>query len=365
MTPIKPLRTQADYEQAMAEIDALMRADASGADADRLGVLCILAADFERGAGEIGGADPVEVLKLSMQAQGRSQADLAAVLGSRARASEVLSGRRGVSSEMAARLSRAWAIPARLLAQGAQTARRNRRTAIKAGVAGAALLLTAGVAGVTVANTNLPSVTALTNYAPGQNRALAADFAPLATIPAPVVQAFLAAEDARYFAHGPVSAKAIARASANAPGMLISGDKPQGAATITQQVVKNVLLAGEKRSVVRKLREMSLAARVEAEVPKDRILEIYLNEIYFGGGTYGLPAAARRYFGKSVSELTVADAAYLAGLPAAPDALRFDKPGNLQAAQARRDWVLSRMREEGFITDAAAQQAQATPLSPT
>jgi penicillin-binding protein 1A len=362
MTPIKPLRSQADYEQAMAEIDALMRADAKGADADRLAVLCILAADFERGAGAMGEADPVEVLKLSMQAQGRSQADLAGVLGSRARASEVLSGRRGVSSDMAARLSRAWAIPARLLSRGAEAAKKNRRTAIKAGVAGAAILLAAGAAGVTAANTNLPSVAALTNYAPGRNRALAADFTPLSAIPAPVVQAFLAAEDARYFSHGPVSAKAIARASANAPGLLIAGDKPQGAATITQQVVKNVLLAGEKRGVVRKLREMSLASRVEAQVPKDRILEIYLNEIYFDGGTYGLSAAARRYFDKNVGELTVADAAYLAALPAAPDALRFDKPGNRQAAQARRDWVLSRMRDEGFLTEAAAQQARATPL---
>src|SRR5205807_10459236 len=116
--------------------------------------------------------------------------------------------------------------------------------------------------------------------------------------------------------------------------------RPVGASTVTQQVAKNMLLTNEI-SIERKIKEVLLATRIEAALPKNRILELYLNEIYLGAGAYGVAAAAQTYFDKSLDELTLNEAAFLAGLPKAPN--RYNPARNPQAAQARRDWVIDRM----------------------
>src|SRR5205807_7874979 len=135
--------------------------------------------------------------------------------------------------------------------------------------------------------------------------------------------------------------------------------RPVGASTVTQQVAKNMLLSNEV-SIERKIKEILLATRIEAALPKDRILELYLNEIYLGTGAYGVAAAALSYFDKSLDELTLGEAAFLAGLPKAPN--RYSPARFPQAAKARRGWVLERMVEDGAITQEAAVQAEAQPL---
>ncbi len=203
---------------------------------------------------------------------------------------------------------------------------------------------------------DLPSIAPIVAYA-GDN-----DFTPLTRLPAHVTQAFLAAEDGDFYRHDGFSPRAIVRASFDSAGKIFSGRKADGGATITQQVVKNVLLRDERPSLRRKVREILLAQRVEAAMPKDRILEIYLNELYFGGEAHGLHKAAEYYFKQAPETLSVAQAAYLAALPKAPNAYRIDKPGNTTRAQARRDWVLARMQDQGFVSIATAEQARAQPL---
>ena len=122
--------------------------------------------------------------------------------------------------------------------------------------------------------------------------------------------------------------------------------RPIGASTITQQVAKNFLLTNEV-SLERKVKEAILAFRIEQAFTKDHILELYLNEIYLGVGSYGVAAAALNYFGKSLDELTIAEAAYLAGLPKAPSCYHPERQP--EAAKERRDWVIGRMLDVGFI----------------
>ena len=138
-------------------------------------------------------------------------------------------------------------------------------------------------------------------------------------------------------------------------GRFRANRRPVGASTITQQVAKNMLLSSEI-SIERKVKEILLATRIEAALPKDRILELYLNEIYLGSGAYGVAAAALTYFDKSLDELTLGEAAFLAGLPKAPN--RYNPARFPQAAKARRDWVLDRMVEDGAATPDAAVQAR-------
>src|SRR5438034_1364770 len=133
-----------------------------------------------------------------------------------------------------------------------------------------------------------------------------------------------------------------------------------GASTITQQVVRHFLLSNEL-SVVRKIKEMLLAYRIEHELSKERILEIYLNEIYLGAGAYGVAAAADTYFQKPLDKLTLAEAAFIAALPKAPN--NYNPLRHHQAAKARRDWVLSGMAELGWITAEQAKAAMAEPLT--
>lgn len=170
-------------------------------------------------------------------------------------------------------------------------------------------------------------------------------------VPIFVRNAFVASEDAGFYSHRGIDFVGIARAMlANAK----AGGVVQGGSTITQQVVKALVLTPE-RSYQRKIREAMLALRLETELSKDRILEIYLNQIYFGDGNYGVKAAARAYFDKPLTELTIAEGALLAGLPQAPS--RYSPTRNLEAANHRKRYVLRRMLEEGFINQGQYHEA--------
>jgi penicillin-binding protein 1A len=184
-------------------------------------------------------------------------------------------------------------------------------------------------------------------------------FVPIQAIPKPVIDAFLSAEDKNFYNHHGVDPVSILRAAITDVGRFRANRRPVGASTITQQVAKNMLLSSEI-SIERKVKEILLATRIEAALPKERILELYLNEIYLGSGAYGVAAAALTYFDKSLDELTLGEAAFLAGLPKAPN--RYSPARFPQTAKTRRDWVLDRMVEDGTATPARAVQAQAEPL---
>lgn len=170
------------------------------------------------------------------------------------------------------------------------------------------------------------------------------EFVPLSDIPVQVQNAFLAAEDGKYWSHSGIDILAIARA---AMANFQSNDRPEGGSTITQQVIKNVLLNSE-RTLDRKFKEAILAVRADRDLGKEKILEIYLNEIYFGAGAYGVAVASMTYFDKTLDQLTLPEAALLAGLPKAPSAANpFINP---QRAAERRNYVLTRMEVEGFIS---------------
>ncbi|HEX2150647.1 MAG TPA: penicillin-binding protein 1A [Stellaceae bacterium] len=184
-------------------------------------------------------------------------------------------------------------------------------------------------------------------------------FVPIAAISKRVVNAFLSAEDKNFYTHRGVDPISILRAALTDLGRLGSDRRPVGASTITQQVAKNMLLSNEV-SIRRKIREALLATRIEQAMSKDRILELYLNEIYLGSGAYGVVAAALTYFNKSLDELTLDEAAYLAGLPKAPN--NYNPSRFPLAAKARRDWVLDRMEEDGVASEAEIKAAKAVPL---
>ncbi|MGD9617219.1 MAG: penicillin-binding protein 1A [Alphaproteobacteria bacterium] len=184
-------------------------------------------------------------------------------------------------------------------------------------------------------------------------------FVPVAAIPKRVVDAFLSAEDKNFYTHRGVDPLSILRAALTDLGRLGTDRRPVGASTITQQVAKNMLLSNEV-TFRRKIREALLATRIERALSKDRILELYLNEIYLGSGAYGVVAAALTYFNKSLDELTLDEAAYLAGLPKAPN--NYHPTRFPQAAKARRDWVLDRMVEDGVASEADIKTAKAAPL---
>src|SRR5436853_5983858 len=180
-------------------------------------------------------------------------------------------------------------------------------------------------------------------------------FVPIQAIPKPVISAFLSAEDKNFYSHHGIDPVSIVRAAITDVSRLHGNRRPVGASTITQQVAKNMLLSSEI-SIERKVKEILLATRIEAALPKERILELYLNEIYLGSGAYGVAAAALTYFDKSLDELTLGESAFLAGLPKAPN--RYNPARSPQAAQARRDWVIDRMVEDGAVTRADAAQAE-------
>ena len=181
-------------------------------------------------------------------------------------------------------------------------------------------------------------------------------YLPSSAIPPLVKNAFLSAEDQNFYTHSGIDPEGIARAALI---MLQGSKRVQGASTITQQVAKNFLLTNE-RTFDRKIREILLSFRIEAAYSKDRILELYLNEIYLGLGNYGIAASALNYFGKSVHELTIAEMAYLAALPKAPSDLHPFR--NRDKAIARRNYVIDRMVADGHITAEQAAQARGEPL---
>lgn len=222
----------------------------------------------------------------------------------------------------------------------------------------------------------LPDVDGLRNYQPPvMSRVYAGDarllaelaterriFVPFSAIPDVVRRAFVSAEDQNFWTHAGVDPVAIARAAVTDLSHLGQGRRPIGASTITQQVAKNMLLDNQV-SISRKVKEAILAMRIEQTLTKERILELYLNEIYLGLGSYGVAAAAQAYFNKPLDQLTIAEAAFLAALPKAPNNYNpFKYP---DAARARRDWVLDRMAEDRVITAQQAAQAKAEPIVPS
>jgi penicillin-binding protein 1A len=184
-------------------------------------------------------------------------------------------------------------------------------------------------------------------------------YLPIQAVPKLVINAFLAAEDKNFYEHGGIDYSGMARAAILYAQNFGSNRRPQGASTITQQVAKNFLLTNEV-SFTRKIKEALLAMRLERAYSKDKILELYLNEIYLGLGAYGIAAASLVYFDKSVNELTIAEASYLASLPKAPAALHPVR--NHDRAIERRDYVVDRLLENGWIKPADAAIARKDPL---
>jgi penicillin-binding protein 1A len=221
----------------------------------------------------------------------------------------------------------------------------------------------------------LPSLDGLRTYQPkvmsrvyaGDDRLLAEFaterriFVPIGAIPDVVKQAFISAEDQKFWTHRGVDPVAMLRAAMSDVMSYGSGKRPIGASTITQQVAKNMLL-GNEVSFARKAKELILALRIDETMSKEHVLELYLNEIYLGQQAYGVAAAAASYFNKTLDELTLPEAAFLAVLPKAPN--NYNPFRNPEAAKVRRDWVLDRMADDHAITIAQAQAAKATPIQP-
>jgi penicillin-binding protein 1A len=180
---------------------------------------------------------------------------------------------------------------------------------------------------------------------------------PLDTMPKYLIQAFIAAEDARFYEHEGVDILSILRALIN---NVLAGRVEQGGSTITQQVAKSLLLKDTEKTYRRKVREATLSLQIEKEFSKERILYLYLNQIYLGQGAYGVEAAARTYFDKTASELNLAESAMLAGLTQAPS--RYSLFLHFNRAKARQKYVLERMREEKFITPFDEKDAFASPI---
>ena len=221
---------------------------------------------------------------------------------------------------------------------------------------------------------DLPDHSQLAQYEPpvltrvhASNGALLAEYAiekrvfvPIQAIPKPIIYAFLSSEDKGFYDHIGVDLWAVMRAVFTNFANRGLGRRPVGASTITQQVAKNFLLTNEL-SYERKVKEAILALRIETAFSKDRILELYMNEIYLGFGSYGVAAAALNYFDKPLDQLSLAEAAYLAALPKAPN--NYHPRRKPEAAKARRNWVLRQMRENGYISVADAEAAAAEPLA--
>lgn len=185
-------------------------------------------------------------------------------------------------------------------------------------------------------------------------------FVPYEAIPQKLIQAFISAEDKKFFSHGGVDFMGITRAVFQNIRNIGRGRRMIGASTITQQVAKNFLLTNEA-SFERKIKEAILAIRIERAFTKEYIMELYLNQIYLGHYSYGVAAAALNYFNKSLDELTIAEDAFLAALPKGPN--NYDPDKRYDEAVARRNWVLSRMAEDGYISEEEAASAAQEPIT--
>ena len=184
-------------------------------------------------------------------------------------------------------------------------------------------------------------------------------FVPISAMPKMLVKAFLSAEDKNFYYHPGIDPVGIMRAVLINVKNFAQGRRLVGASTVTQQVAKNFLLTSDV-TLKRKIKEAILAFRIERALSKKRILELYLNEIYLGFGSYGVATAALNYFNKSLDNLTISEAAFLAALPKAPN--NYNPLKNSSGARARRDWVIGRMLEDEVITFEEARQARAKPL---
>lgn len=227
----------------------------------------------------------------------------------------------------------------------------------------------AGVA-LIVVSTSLPTLITIEDYKPllvsnvySNNGEKIGEFyrerrlvVPYEQIPPSLVKAFLAAEDSHFFEHGGINFLAILRAFA---ANLRAGRTVQGGSTITQQVAKSLLLSSEK-TYIRKIKEVMLAYRMESHLTKDQIIYLYLNQIYFGQGAYGVAMASETYFRKQLKDLTVPEMALLAGLPQAPS--RYTPVKNPTSAKDRQRYVLNRMAEENFITSDEAKKYVNEPV---
>lgn len=184
-------------------------------------------------------------------------------------------------------------------------------------------------------------------------------YLPMGAIPERVKAAFLSAEDKSFYSHSGIDVLSIVKAAWSNAVNLGSGQRMIGASTITQQLAKNFLLSSD-RTLERKIKEAVLSIRIEHSLSKDRILELYLNDIYLGLGAYGIAAGALTYFDKSVSELTVAEAAYLAAVPKGPN--NYNPHRHPERAVGRRNWVIGQMQRNGFVSAAEASSMTARPL---
>ncbi|MEM7728794.1 MAG: PBP1A family penicillin-binding protein [Pseudomonadota bacterium] len=225
------------------------------------------------------------------------------------------------------------------------------------------------------ATDELPSVETLSEYKPpvmsrvhagdgkliSEFRTEARVFVPIESVPIQLQQAFIASEDKRFFRHNGWDPIGLTRAALSAPGKKLRGERIGGTSTITQQVAKNFLV-GDDYSMQRKVREIFIARRMEKAFTKGEILELYLNDNYFGRGAYGVAAAALNHFGKEMDDLTVGEMAYLALVVKGPANYELDDPEEYDAAKQRQRYVLNRMAEDGYITQAVADAQHAEPL---
>ena len=216
------------------------------------------------------------------------------------------------------------------------------------------------VSSVFILSINLPDYTQLKNYKPSiltrvhnSSGELVKEysnqyrvFIPIDAVPDVIKYAFISAEDKNFYNHVGIDPLGIIRAFINNMKNVFTDRRPQGASTITQQVAKNFLLSDEL-SLTRKIKEAILAIKIETTFSKDRILELYLNQIYLGSGTYGIAAASSKYFSKPIQEISIEEAAYLAALPKAPS--NYHPVKNYEKAIARRNWVLDRMYANKLI----------------
>ncbi len=229
-------------------------------------------------------------------------------------------------------------------------------------------MITAAMIGIVaiLAFPRLPSIEALTDYQPkiplrvftsdghligefGEERR---NFVRIQDVPEVMKQAILAAEDERFYQHPGIDTLGVLRAAVS---NFVGGGKRQGASTITMQVARNFFLSSEK-TVTRKFYEMLLAFKIEHNLSKDEIFQVYINQIYLGQRSYGFASAAQNYFGKAIKDVTIAEAAMLAGLPKAPSA--YNPVINPERAKLRQRYVLRRMKDLGFIDEARSQSAQ-------
>lgn len=236
----------------------------------------------------------------------------------------------------------------------------------------------AGIAGIAmifwVYDRDLPDYDTLSNYEPATlsrvysgKGAVIAEFArerriftPIDEIPETVKNAFISAEDKNFYLHTGVDGFGVIKAMVDNVRRVQSGQRLRGASTITQQVIKNFLLS-EDSAVERKIKEFILSSRIEGALTKDQILELYLNEIFLGQNAYGVTAAARRYFGRTLEELSPQDAAYLAALPKAPSS--YHPVRQREAAIARRNYVLEEMAQNGHLTREESEAAKEATLA--